>query len=371
MFPNSFTPQEHHTSQRIAANHFSAPVVSYRPPETVVFPANSKSKVYLPESPPNYSSRPTKKNSAPSHDLKATETKKQKKRKPSDYFDMEDDDYLDSYYQDYDYEMENERPTRKAPKKTSHSHSTKYKPGVDPFGMLPSASDPEGFFAKAKDILRGGSYNRPSYSSSNPDYYPSYQSSKPYGESDLYNTQSYYDQENNGYPSKTEYYGSPGYDYDGNYGDKYGGFIPYPEKRKGSKYGPLAFALGLLPLGLLLASLVPTVVTIPVTTAVATGRRRKRSVQFVNPVLDTITEYGLPALEDPVCLKRIFCQVVRGGKQDRSSIVQKLYFKLAYVLDEKIADAVGLKSLLIAVKKDQCQQFECTPRKNSTIPKNK
>lgn len=133
-----------------------------------------------------------------------------------------------------------------------------------------------------------------------------------------------------GYPQKDIHYGTPGYDYDTTYNDgNYGGVIPYPDKRKGSKYGPLAFALGLLPLGLLLASLVPTVVTIPVTTAVATGRRRKRSVRFVNPVLETISEYGVSALENPSCLNRIFCQVVRDGKRERSSIVQKVYFKIA------------------------------------------
>lgn len=77
--------------------------------------------------------------------------------------------------------------------------------------------------------------------------------------------------------------------------------------------------------------MVPTVVTIPVTTAVATGRRRKRSVQFVNPVIETISEYGVRALEDSSCLNRIFCQVVRDGNKERSSIVQKLYFKIANV----------------------------------------
>ncbi|KFM67432.1 hypothetical protein X975_14760, partial [Stegodyphus mimosarum] len=270
---------------------------------------------------------------------------------------------MESFYNDYDYAAEKERVSYKPPKSYSRPSYSGYKAVGDPLGLLPSASDPNGFFAKAKDLLRGGSYSRPSYSSSTTDYYPNYQSNKHYEDPDLYGVQSYYDQDpvgNPSYPAKGDYYGSPGYDYDTAFEDnKYGGIISYPDRRKGSKYGPLAFALGLLPLGLLLASLVPTVVTIPVTTAVATGRRRKRSIQFVNPVLDTISEYGVAALEDPMCLNRIFCQVVRDGEKEKSSIVQKFYYKLAYMLDDKIADYAGLRLLLLAVRKDQCHLFPC------------
>ncbi|GFS37201.1 hypothetical protein TNIN_163251, partial [Trichonephila inaurata madagascariensis] len=49
------------------------------------------------------------------------------------------------------------------------------------------------------------------------------------------------------------YYVPSGYDYDSPVDEKYTEVYPYPEKRKSSKYGPLVFALGLLPLGLLLA----------------------------------------------------------------------------------------------------------------------
>lgn len=137
---------------------------------------------------------------------------------------------------------------------------------------------------------------------------------------------------NSDYPPKSNYYGNPGgYDYDGPIDPSSFGGSVYPDKRKGTKYGPLAFALGLLPLGLLFASLVPTVVTIPVTTAVATGRRRKRSVEIVNPALNIISSYGVSALEDPSCLNRIFCEVVRGGQMNTSSVVQKFYYKMAYV----------------------------------------
>ncbi|GFV25169.1 uncharacterized protein TNCV_1151731 [Trichonephila clavipes] len=175
-----------------------------------------------------------------------------------------------------------------------------------------------------------------------------------------------------GYPIKNEYYGPSGYEYNFPVDEKYAGVNPYPEKRKGSKYGPLAFALGLLPLGLLLASLVPTVVTIPVTTTVATDRRRKRSVRFINPALEIISSYDMSALEDPVCMKQIFCEVVRDGKKETASIVQKFYFKLAYILDEKITEFMGMKGLVNAVRKDKCQEFHCrTNRKLSNVlPKN-
>ncbi|GFX59110.1 uncharacterized protein TNCV_936251 [Trichonephila clavipes] len=71
--------------------------------------------------------------------------------------------------------------------------------------------------------------------------------------------------------------------------------------------------------------------TIPVTTTVATDRRRKRSVRFINPALEIISSYDMSALEDTVCMKQIFCEVVRDGKKETASIVQKFYFKLAYM----------------------------------------
>ncbi|GFY62006.1 uncharacterized protein TNIN_183711 [Trichonephila inaurata madagascariensis] len=226
-------------------------------------------------------------------------------------------------------------------------------------------------FFKGEGSLKGAQIRKTAFSATN-DYYSQYPPNKHYGEPE----HSYYNDDTGyvspGYPIKNEYYGPSGYDYDSPVDEKYAGIYPYPEKRKGSKYGPLAFALGLLPLGLLLASLVPTVVTIPVTTAVATGRRRKRSVRFINPALEIISSYDMSALEDPVCMKQIFCEVVRDGKKETASIVQKFYFKLAYILDEKLVEFMGMKGLVTAVRKDKCQEFHCsTNRKlSNALPKN-
>ncbi|GFX31876.1 uncharacterized protein TNCV_3668561 [Trichonephila clavipes] len=250
--------------------------------------------------------------------------------KPSEYFNSEDNEYMDNFYSEYEYSSENGKPPYKLPTRQSQSYYPNLKGEGAPLGLLPSASDPDGSFSKTKDLLQGASYGKPSYSATN-DYYSQYPPNKHFGEAE----HSYYNDDTSyvspGCPIKKEYYGPSGYEYNFPVDEKYAGVNPYPEKRKGSKYGPLAFALGLLPLGLLLASLVPTVVTIPVTTTVATDRRRKRSVRFINPALEIISSYDMSALEDPVCMKQIFCEVVRDGKKETASIVQKFYFKLAYM----------------------------------------
>ncbi|KAF8790970.1 hypothetical protein HNY73_005909 [Argiope bruennichi] len=350
-------------SIRFQAGLFSASLPN-RPAEKVIFPSAQSYQTKRPETYQRQTSRPLQKNKITGQTTKKEERRKQTTRKPAEYFDTDDSDYMDNFYQDYDYSPDNGRPSYKPPKRQYQYYYPKMKETKDPLGLLPSASDPDGFFSKAKDLLKGGSHGNPNYAPSSPDYYSHYSPHKNYGEPDT----SYYSDDGYGgpgYPTKTDYYAPSGYDYEGPIDEKYAGVYPYPDKRKGSKYGPLAFALGLLPLGLLLASLVPTVVTIPVTTAVATGRRRKRSVKFINPALDIISTYNMTALEDPRCMNRIFCEVVTNGKQESSSIVQKFYYKIASSLDDKIAEFLGVKKLIFAVRKDKCQEFRCDAYRKS------
>ncbi|GIX69849.1 uncharacterized protein CEXT_800471 [Caerostris extrusa] len=72
--------------------------------------------------------------------------KKQTIRKPTDYFDADDTDYMDSYYEDYDFTSDNEKSAYKPPKRQSHTYYPNLKGVSDPLGLLPSASDPGGFF---------------------------------------------------------------------------------------------------------------------------------------------------------------------------------------------------------------------------------
>ncbi|GIY32938.1 uncharacterized protein CDAR_435281 [Caerostris darwini] len=325
-------------SQQIEYSQFTAPVPS-RPVEQIVFPSIPSYQTMRPQIRQKQTSYPLQNSKFTGQVTRKDQKKKQTIRKPTDYFDADDNDYMDSYYEDYDFTSNNEKSAYKPPKRQSHT----YYP----------------------NLKGGASYGKPSYSATSPDYYSQYPPNKHYGEPD----HSYYNDDGYGipgYPTKTDYYEPQGgYDYDPHIDEKYEGAYPYLNKKKGSKYGPLAFALGLLPLGLLLASLVPTVVTIPVTTAVATGRRRKRSVTFINPALDIISSYNMSSLEDPMCMNRIFCEVVKNGKQESSSIVQKFYYKLAYLLDEKIADFIGIKNLILAVRNNRCQEFRCNANRKS------
>ncbi|KAH6925436.1 hypothetical protein HPB50_005613 [Hyalomma asiaticum] len=135
------------------------------------------------------------------------------------------------------------------------------------------------------------------------------------------------------------------YDYKGgfvaaDYSDDFGfpdldpHYLPYLHHRRKhhSGKGPLALLLGLLPLGLLMAALVPSVINLPVAAVGAVGaagRRRREAPSYRNPILDSIAKFGVNSLEDPLCLQRIFCEVTAQGKDPESLPVQKVFYTLS------------------------------------------
>ncbi|KAH9375969.1 hypothetical protein HPB48_000817 [Haemaphysalis longicornis] len=166
------------------------------------------------------------------------------------------------------------------------------------------------------------------------------------------------------------------YDYKGyiaaDYADDFGypdvdhNDLPYLHRRKHhSGKGPLALLLGLLPLGLLMAALVPSVINLPVAAVGAVGAagRRRREAAYRNPILDTIARFGVNSLEDPRCMQRIFCEVTAEGKAPGSLPVQKVFYTLSTLVNDAWAERLGLKTLFQAVKKGKCDVFRC--RKNA------
>ncbi|XP_075554171.1 uncharacterized protein LOC142587169 [Dermacentor variabilis] len=169
------------------------------------------------------------------------------------------------------------------------------------------------------------------------------------------------------------------YDYKGgfvaaDYADDFGfpdldHHLPYLHRRKHhSGKGPLALLLGLLPLGLLMAALVPSVINLPVAAVGAVGpagRRRREAAgpTYRNPILDSIAKFGVTSLEDPHCLQRIFCEVTAQGRAPGSLPVQKVFYTLSTLVNDLWAERLGLKALFGAVKKGQCEVFRCKAAK--------
>lgn len=134
--------------------------------------------------------------------------------------------------------------------------------------------------------------------------------------------------------SASDHYDYKGYDYaDFGYPEFDHGHHPYSHRHKHhSGKGPLALLLGLLPLGLLMAALVPSVVNIPIAAVGAAGRRRRgadEKFRHQNPILEIISKFGVNSLDDPDCLQQIFCEVTREGKAAKAMMVPKIFYTLS------------------------------------------
>ena len=157
---------------------------------------------------------------------------------------------------------------------------------------------------------------------------------------------------------------------------------PHPPGGFHSWSGLTGFLLGIIPLSIIVASIVPAFVSVPVAGAAVAGmagkrkRRRKRQAsalasmigaffgqgirdeehyhdlspqnksnnsgnsqqgstlrneqlytyKTIHPVIELLVEYGVNRLEDPKCLEELFCKVVAGGKKPRSNVVQRLFY---------------------------------------------
>ncbi|XP_040070276.3 uncharacterized protein LOC8034649 [Ixodes scapularis] len=178
----------------------------------------------------------------------------------------------------------------------------------------------------------------------------------------------------------SDHYDYKGYDYaDFGYPDYDHGYPPYAHRHKHhSSKGPLALLLGLLPLGLLMAALVPSVINLPVAAVGVAGRRRRASAdqtRYRNPILEVIAKFGVNSLEDPECLQQIFCEVTTEGKTTEAMLIQKVFYGLSTLVSDLWAERLGLGQLFKAVKKGSCDAFRCSPQrhkpKKPTKPKDR
>jgi len=129
--------------------------------------------------------------------------------------------------------------------------------------------------------------------------------------------------------------------------------------------GPLEAASSalrtILPLGLLVAALVPSTVTL--------HRRRKRDAEDIHeeefnsvetyPFLDKINKIGLKNLQDISCQKELFCEMSVMGDSKEGNFVQKVLATIVQYTPDFLSDTVGVKDVFQASDRRSCEQFKC------------
>merc|ERR1712050_236101 len=128
----------------------------------------------------------------------------------------------------------------------------------------------------------------------------------------------------------------------------------------GSPFEAVSHALRtLLPLGLLMASLVPSTVTIP-------GRRKRQAedemyntLESSYPFMDKINTMGFSRLSETDCQKELFCEMAEMGSNQEANTVQKLFAYAVSLTPDFLADMVGVKDVFEATREGRCRKFKC------------
>merc|ERR1712064_103411 len=129
--------------------------------------------------------------------------------------------------------------------------------------------------------------------------------------------------------------------------------------------GPLQAASSalrtILPLGLLVAALVPSTVTL--------HRRRKREAEDTHeeeinsvetyPFLEKIDKIGLRNLQDSTCQKELFCEMTVMGDSKNGNFVQKFLASVVKYTPDFLSDKIGVKDVFQASSRRSCEQFKC------------
>ncbi|KAF8787386.1 hypothetical protein HNY73_008989 [Argiope bruennichi] len=141
---------------------------------------------------------------------------------------------------------------------------------------------------------------------------------------------------------------------------------------------PVMVAAGVIPLSMMLFAVLPILIKshLPIkinnpqptasTTTTATGSRKtiNNSTQFLAPILEAIGTFT-PRSEDSDCTMKVFCEIARREKDIWS--VKETIQHMASFVDDSLLDSLGLKSLIKALRDDDCEKLVCS---QSKIPTN-
>lgn len=115
----------------------------------------------------------------------------------------------------------------------------------------------------------------------------------------------------------------------------------------------------ILPLGLLLAALVPSTVTLTKRRKRSTEEKDYNSVETVYPFLEKISKIGFDHLNDVKCQKELFCEMVVMGNSKEANFVQSSLAAMVHYTPTFIANTFGVKKVLQASEDKECHQFKC------------
>ncbi|XP_023219992.1 uncharacterized protein LOC111621967 isoform X2 [Centruroides sculpturatus] len=145
----------------------------------------------------------------------------------------------------------------------------------------------------------------------------------------------------------------------------------------------LTILLGLFPAALLLASLMPNFIVIPmkrISTAsepakagqdVVLDRQRRHSLLGNNPAFRLDKRNEPPDFDRSNCLKRFICQSARQGRKNKENVIQKTLYQLVSKFKTNKLSLFSLKSLLEAIKGNKCYIFQCPFHENEILKRNK
>lgn len=124
------------------------------------------------------------------------------------------------------------------------------------------------------------------------------------------------------------------------------------------------------PISILLAMVLPTLMNmmmnggLPTITTTATGNNNARtleSIDFLRPVIQTITAFDGRSFENPECMQKLFCQVTKGpitnGTEARS--FQKALYSASKLIDTQWLDSFGVKTLFDSMEDGNCDKIPC------------
>ncbi|GAB6024778.1 hypothetical protein CHUAL_009904 [Chamberlinius hualienensis] len=141
----------------------------------------------------------------------------------------------------------------------------------------------------------------------------------------------------------------------------YGGTMMAAPKEDSGMKGLLNKLLAFLPIGLLLAVALPSLIVLPTRRSLDEDFNQSNITKWVHsyPILDMISYYGVQAFQNETCFRHIVCETVKMGSRDGANVFQKQLWSMANKIDEKMANNAGLKDLWEGITRHGCQQFQC------------
>ncbi|GFU10543.1 uncharacterized protein NPIL_382301 [Nephila pilipes] len=136
------------------------------------------------------------------------------------------------------------------------------------------------------------------------------------------------------------------------------------------KKEPSTFLLvSAIPITILLGAILPTLVknmnkvgpSAVITSAIGNKAREFIEDGFISPIFNGISEFGEKALENPMCIQRILCEVTKDYSLNStdSTLLVKVLLKTSSFIDESYLRSFGIRVLLDSMADGNCAKVPC------------